>query len=100
MTASTTKPRKQDRAITFLTQEQLRRLFSAIKNKRDRAILAVAYRHGAKGMVEVRETKIRVAGYIRVSDEYQVEGHSLQAQRLPDGIQFQVRHHPLAHLFH
>ena len=37
-------PRKQDRAITFLTQEEVQRLFSAIKTKRDRAIFAVAYR--------------------------------------------------------
>jgi len=29
----------------------------------------------------VKEAKIRVAGYIRVSDESQVEGYSLQAQR-------------------
>ena len=39
-------PRKQDRAITFLTQEEMQRLFSVIKDKRDRAIFAVAYRHG------------------------------------------------------
>ena len=39
------KPRKQDRAITFLTQEEVQRLFSVIKTKRDRAIFAVAYRH-------------------------------------------------------
>ena len=43
MTASANR-RKQDRAITFLTQEEVQRLFSAIKTKRDRAIFAVAYR--------------------------------------------------------
>ncbi len=43
-----TKARKQDRAITFLTQEEMQRLFSAIKTKRDRAIFAVAYRHGLR----------------------------------------------------
>jgi len=56
------KPRKQDRAITFFTQEELQRLFSAIDKyplrsthptdrlykKRDRAIFAVAYRHGLR----------------------------------------------------
>ena len=41
-------PRKQDRAITFLTQEEVQRLFDAIKTKRDRAIFAVAYRHGLR----------------------------------------------------
>ena len=44
----TSKPRKQDRAITFLTQEEMQRLFSVIKDKRDRAIFAVAYRHGLR----------------------------------------------------
>ena len=37
------KQRKQDRAITFLTQEEVQRLFDAIKSKRDRAIFAIAY---------------------------------------------------------
>ena len=46
--ASPTTPRKQDRAITFLTQEEMQRLFSVIKNKRDRTIFAVAYRHGLR----------------------------------------------------
>ena len=45
---TTSKARKQDRAITFLTQEEVQRLFSAIKTKRDRAIFAVAYRHGLR----------------------------------------------------
>ena len=37
------KTPKQDRAITFLTQEEVQCLFfSVIKNKRDRAIFAVA----------------------------------------------------------
>ncbi len=34
--------RKQDRAITFFTQEEVQRLFDAIKTKRDRAIFAVS----------------------------------------------------------
>ena len=45
---SATHYRKQDRAITFLTQEEVQRLFDAIKNKRDRAIFAVASRHGLR----------------------------------------------------
>ncbi len=40
--------RRQERTITYLTQEEVRRLFSVIKNKRDRAIFAVAYRHGLR----------------------------------------------------
>ncbi len=40
--------RRLDRAITFLTQDEVRRLFSVIKTKRDRAIFAVAYRHGLR----------------------------------------------------
>ncbi len=57
-----TTTRKQDRVITFLTQEEVQRLFSAIQDtsvrkthptdliakKRDRAIFAVAYRHGLR----------------------------------------------------
>ncbi len=49
MTTTSKDPkRKQDRAITYLTQEEMQRLFSAIKTKRDRAIFAVAYRHGLR----------------------------------------------------
>jgi integrase len=46
--ASPPARRRQDSTITFLTQEEVRRLFSVIKNKRDRAIFAVAYRHGLR----------------------------------------------------
>ena len=34
--------------ISFLTQEETKRLFSAIKTKRDRAIFLTAYRHGLR----------------------------------------------------
>jgi integrase len=34
--------------ISFLTQEETKRLFSTIKNKRDRAIFLTAYRHGLR----------------------------------------------------
>ncbi len=44
----TSTPRKQDRAIIFLTQVETQRLFSAIKTKRDRVIFAVA---GSKPLV-------------------------------------------------
>ena len=65
MTASPTKPRKQERAITVLTQEEMRRLFSVIKNKRDRAIFAVAYRHGLRasevGMLQRADLNMKAA---------------------------------------
>jgi len=60
-----TKPRKQDRAITFLTQEEVQRLFDAIKTKRDRAIFAVAYRHGLRasevGMLQRTDVDLKAA---------------------------------------
>ena len=34
--------------IKFLTQDETKRLFSAIKNKRDKAIFLIAYRHGLR----------------------------------------------------
>ncbi len=65
-----TKPRKQDRAITFLTQEEVQRLFSAIKTKRDRAIFAVAYRHGLRasevGMLQLTDLDLK-AGRITIN---------------------------------
>jgi len=48
--------RQLDRNIIFLTQDEMRRLFHVIKSKRDRALFAVAYRHGLRasevGMLE------------------------------------------------
>jgi integrase len=46
--ASPSARQQPDSTITFLTQDEVRRLFSVIKNKRDRAIFAVAYRHGLR----------------------------------------------------
>lgn len=37
-----------NKAISFLTQDETRRLFDAITNKRDRAIFLTAYRHGLR----------------------------------------------------
>ena len=63
-------PRKQDRAITFLTQEEMQRLFSVIKDKRDRAIFAVAYRHGLRaskvGMLQLTDLDLK-AGRITIN---------------------------------
>ena len=60
---TTSKVRKQDRAITFLTQEEVQNLFSAIKTKRDRAIFAVAYRHGLRasevGILQLTELDLK-----------------------------------------
>ena len=43
-------PRKRQvsKKIYFLTQDETKRLFAVIKNKRDRAIFLVAYRHGLR----------------------------------------------------
>ena len=53
MTTASKNPKgSQDRAITFLTQEEVQRLFSAIKTKRDRATdseAMPAWRAGAAG---------------------------------------------------
>ncbi len=40
--------RWRTRSIAFLTQDETKRLFAAIKNKRDRAIFLTAYRHGLR----------------------------------------------------
>ena len=64
---TTSKARKQDSAITFLTQEEMQRLFSAIKNKRDHAIFAVAYRHGVRaskvGMLQRTDVDFKTARF-------------------------------------
>lgn len=40
--------RRRDRLITFLTQDELKRLFAVVKDKRDQALIRVAYRHGLR----------------------------------------------------
>src|SRR5687767_5555650 len=42
------KTTRATRTTTFLTQDELKRLFSTVKDKRDRAILFLAYRHGLR----------------------------------------------------
>ena len=37
-----------EREITFLTQDELRRLFAAITSKRERALFLLAYHHGLR----------------------------------------------------
>src|SRR5881296_2828051 len=41
-------PRRAERVINFLTQDELRQLFKVIHSKRDKAIFLVAYRHGLR----------------------------------------------------
>ena len=41
-------PRRSQRVIHFLTQEELKRLLAVIKTKRDRTIFLLAYRHGQR----------------------------------------------------
>jgi site-specific recombinase XerD len=41
-------PRRGERVINFLTQDELRQLFKVIQPKRDKAIFLVAYRHGLR----------------------------------------------------
>ena len=57
-------------SITFLTQEEVQRLFSAIKTKRDHAIFAVAYRHGLRasevGILQLTDLDLK-AGRITIN---------------------------------
>jgi site-specific recombinase XerD len=46
--ATLKKPRRQDRIIQALTQEEVQRLFAVITTKRDRVLFRVAYRHGLR----------------------------------------------------
>ena len=41
-------PRRGERVINFLTQDELRQLFKVIHSKRDKAIFLVTYRHGLR----------------------------------------------------
>jgi site-specific recombinase XerD len=43
-----TNRRPRTETIKFLTQDETQRLFSMIKDKRDRAIFLIAYRHGLR----------------------------------------------------
>jgi site-specific recombinase XerD len=40
--------RREERVITFLTQDEMKRLFKVIRSRRDKAIFLVAYRHGLR----------------------------------------------------
>ncbi len=43
------RPRKhENRDITYLTQDETKRLFAVIKGKRDRALFPLVYHHGLR----------------------------------------------------
>ena len=48
MTPTKTYKQRRKQAIQFLTQDETRRLFKAIKKLRDRALFLTAYRHGLR----------------------------------------------------
>src|SRR5215468_6776683 len=56
--------------IKYLTVEEMRRLFGVIKNKRDRALFLVAYRHGLRasevGMIRLEDVDF-AEGRIRIT---------------------------------
>ncbi len=43
-----TGKRTPERVISYLTQDETRRLFSAVKDRRDRALFRLAYEHGLR----------------------------------------------------
>ena len=47
-TRSSSQSRRRDRMITYLTQAELKRLLTQVKDKRDLAIIKTAYRHGLR----------------------------------------------------
>src|SRR5262245_51503981 len=62
--------------IHYLTQSELKRLLSAIKSKRDRALFLVAYRHG------LRASEV---GMLRISD-VDFDRHRIQIHRMKGSI--------------
>ncbi len=46
--SSNPRARRGSGKLQFLTQEELKRLFAVIKNKRDKALFLLAYRHGLR----------------------------------------------------
>ncbi len=58
------QPRKHpDREITYLTQDEVKRLFAAIKGKRDRALFNLAYHHGLRasevGLLQITDLDLK-----------------------------------------
>jgi site-specific recombinase XerD len=61
--ATLKKPRRHDRIIQVLTQEEVQRLFDVITTKRDRVLFRVAYRYGLRaseiGLLNRRDADLR-----------------------------------------
>jgi site-specific recombinase XerD len=61
--AALKKPRRHDRIIQVLTQEEVRRLFDVITHKRDRGLFRMTYRHGLRasevGLVRRNDADLR-----------------------------------------
>ncbi len=58
------QPRKHpDREVTFLTQDEVKRLFAVIKRKRDRALFTLAYHHGLRasevGLLQITDLDLK-----------------------------------------
>ena len=81
--------RRRDHIPTYLTQAELKRLLAVVKDKRDRAIIKTAYRHGLRasevgmlqrddmdlkqGRINIRRLKGSLAGvYPMVADTVKV----------------------------
>jgi type 1 fimbriae regulatory protein FimB len=63
-------------SINFLTQDEMRRLLSAIDSKRDYAIMLLAYRHGLR---------VSEVGMLRVAD-LDLKQYRLRIQRLKNSL--------------
>jgi site-specific recombinase XerD len=73
---STTRPRWTAASINFLTQDEMRRLLSAINSKRDYAIMLLAYRHG------LRASEV---GLLRC-DDFDQKQYRLRIHRLKNSL--------------
>lgn len=75
--------------ISYLTQEETKRLFSAIKSKRDRAIFLTAYRHGLRaseiGMLQRTDADLKAGRLTIQRAKGSLSGvHAMQ----PDELKF------------
>ncbi len=58
------RPQKhENRDITYLTQDETKRLFAVIKGKRDRALFSLAYHHGLRasevGLLQITDLNLK-----------------------------------------
>jgi type 1 fimbriae regulatory protein FimB len=76
LTSSTSNKRWTAASINFLTQDEMRRLLSAIDSKRDQAMFLLAYRHG------LRASEV---GMLRTAD-LDLKQYRLRIQRLKNSL--------------